>query len=244
MHDTLVVIPAYGLQAMTHQCIGFLVEEPVDLLVIDNKGDYVPTSRESVLRPGHNTGWLGACNLGLTQAFEQGAYRHAVLLNNDVLLSQGFTEGLSQVAREVEGAGLVGPMANVMVPSGQKLFLDSPRDFTPEPTHFETLFLHGCCLLVTRALHQRIGGLDPAYQPFGWGADVDYAYCARTAGFKVVVSKRSYLTHLYERTVLDMGVSSTDYRTQAKHHARDVFRKKYGMEWPTTLGWKFGLAEP
>jgi len=62
---TLVVIPTYGQHDLTRAVITDCLHEPVRVVVVDNKGDYQPSTNEKVIRPGSNFGWLRANNLAI-----------------------------------------------------------------------------------------------------------------------------------------------------------------------------------
>ena len=53
-HRVLAVIPVYGQQDLTHAVVEDLAREAalVDVVVVDNGGDYTPIGPEDVVRPG------------------------------------------------------------------------------------------------------------------------------------------------------------------------------------------------
>src|SRR5712692_2832767 len=105
----LCVIPVYGGHQMTHDLLADLWRERslVDVVVVDNGGDYRLASDERVIRPGENLGWAGSTNYG-TEAEMASEYIGALWLNNDTRLAEGFVRGLIRCWKETN-AGLVGP---------------------------------------------------------------------------------------------------------------------------------------
>jgi GT2 family glycosyltransferase len=241
MLDTLVVIPACGLDDMTRDLVSGILAEPVDVLVVDNGESYTPVGRECVHRPGRNLGWLGAANYGLTRGFKQDDRDYVCILNNDVMLSWGFFAGLKTAARYCgEHVGLVGPLFNENVRNGQYFDYDPVR-YIPYPEAIETRFILGTCLYYTRAGFEAAGLMDEAQQPFGWGTDVEASYLIRKAGLRVLISKWSYLRHQGHATLIAQGIDPRVNERSAWAHLQRVFTMKYGEDWSELLGFDWGI---
>src|SRR5581483_483553 len=105
-HSVLVVIPVLGHHQMTHDVLADLAREAslVDVVVVDNGGDYPAFSDEAILRPGHNLGWAEGTNHG-TRACARPSHQAYLWLNNDTRLSPGFVAGLIR-AWSKTGAGI------------------------------------------------------------------------------------------------------------------------------------------
>src|SRR4051812_8227386 len=105
----LVVIPVHGEHEMTHAVLDDLrrQREPLDVCVVDNRGDYPQHADETVIRPEKNLGWAGGTNHGTT-ALLSSQHLAVMWLNNDTRLASGFVAGLVRCWQST-GAGLVGP---------------------------------------------------------------------------------------------------------------------------------------
>ena len=77
MGRILVVIPVHGEQAMTHAVLEDLGREPepIDVTVVDNRGDYPRHADETVLCPAENLGWAAGTNHGTTEKSLQTTWR-------------------------------------------------------------------------------------------------------------------------------------------------------------------------
>lgn len=249
MARVLVAIPAYGLAAMTLDLVRQLEAERelADILIVDNMGTFPepgPEQAYRIVRPGQNLGWLGAANLGLAEAFDRGTYEFSLILNNDVRLSRHFVAGLVAAVDDHPWlkVGMVGPLLNEDVGNAQ-FFRYDPARYVPAVEYLETTFVHGCCLLYTRACYAVVGPKDESLQPYGWGTDVEHGYLARKAGFRCMISKRSYLHHGSQTTVRAvLKTAPSEYERQAQEHLRKVFRAKYGEAWQARLAFDFGVA--
>lgn len=230
------VLPAYGAVDLTRSAVTAALLElpPHQVIVIDNGGDYAPVGDETVVRPGHNLGWLLACNDGLTRGFLLERVHAVALLNNDVTLSPGFFAGLAAAAQAPD-AGLVAPCYDDNF-KAQHRYWDGPAaSFPAREVDVDAQLVDGTCLVVTREAYERVGLLDAErFGRFGWGADADY--CARTlgAGLRVLVTQRSYLNHLRGVTA---RVIDPDYEQRAWQEMQTGLSGRYGPNWRRDLGY-------
>ena len=193
----LVVIPSYGLVHLTRDAVSDVQREPsrAVVLVIDNEGDYTAVADEAVLRPGRNLGWLRASNVGMQMALDSGA-TSAVLLNNDTRLSDGFFAGLAEAHEQMPRAVLA-PLYDDIVPEQHYDLSGGIDSFVPRPEEVPATRIDGTCVLIPRAVMQRIGLLDAKhFGRHGWGGIDDYFLRSRRAGYDVAVTYRSFVMHL------------------------------------------------
>lgn len=204
----LVVVPVFGEAAITASLLDDLALERdlVDVVVVDNKGDYDPVGWEEVLRPGTNLGWAGGTNHGTRERL--GPHHVGVLwLNNDTRLSRGFVAGLRQAARDT-GAAVVAPVYNCHWHHQHLPIWSDPREYEPKRRHLRAPFVDGTAMYVPRWALDRLGLLDEeSFGPLGWGAEVDYCLRARAAGHLVAVTRAAFLAH--ERAVTAQAVFGT-----------------------------------
>jgi GT2 family glycosyltransferase len=224
----LVVIPAYGLVELTRAVVSESMRESsaIDVLVVDNGGDYEAIANEEVLRPGENLGWLRACNLGMRMACERGC-RSVILLNNDTRLSQGFFAGLLDASRHRPNAILAPLYDDEAVPAQQ--FASRAPGYSNEGIIADVLSVDGTCMLIPTRLIDSLGFFDERhFGRRGWGADVDYCLRARREGFGVAVTRASFLTHARGATAHTIGDS---YERFAKAEMEIGLTIKYGRHW-------------
>jgi len=141
--------------------------------------------------------------------------------------------------------GLVGPMSNYAAPP--QLVEKVPYRDVEQMHHFARRWrdehrgkwftvpkLSGFCLLVKRAVYDKIGGLD---ERFGLGLfdDDDLAERARRAGFELAVAHDLFIHHFGSRTFAGNGI---DAETLLDENARR-FADKWGL--PQTRGRRVAL---
>jgi hypothetical protein len=234
LDPVLAVIPVFGRDDLTHAVIGDLTREAgVDVLVVDNRGDYTAIAGERVLRPGSNLGWAGGTKLGIESGLDSGNYAAFLALNNDTRLSRGFVRGLVRCQSET-GAGLVGPFYDCFWPH-QRLRRPIPPDrYFPRRRHFVAPFIDGTAMLIPFTTVAKVGQFDAtSYGPFGYGAEIDYSARVWKAGLTVAVTRLSYLHH--ERASTGKQLSD-DYEAEAFEEAIDGLQLRWGQDWRRVTG--------
>ena len=212
----IVLVNYNGLED-TRRCLQSLVIQsvPVSIVVVDNASRIDPAT---VLAPefpgvdfvqtGINGGWAGGNNAGLRHALESGA-ESIVLLNNDTVVSVDFAARLIEAANKHPEFGILGPVIRFMEPPceiqtdgvlfnrpGQPGFFQRfpvPLTTTEPPTVAEVDIVNGCCLLVRRAVIEKIGLIDEAF--FLIHEESDFCLRAQDAGFKNGVIAEALVWH-------------------------------------------------
>jgi glycosyltransferase involved in cell wall biosynthesis len=235
---TSVIIPCWNQLEFTRQCLKSLIRRTAprwELIVINNgstdgTGDYFAGVQDispvpvTIIANATNRGFPAAINQGLQYA--RGEY--LVLLNNDVVVTDGWLEQLIALAAakskienpksKMEPIGLVGPMSNYAAPpqlvenvpyhdlEEMKIFAERWRE-----EHLgqwsTTRKLSGFCLLMKRAVYDAIGGLDERFG-LGFFDDDDLAERARRAGFELAVAHDLFVHHFGSRTFVGNGVDA------------------------------------
>jgi UDP:flavonoid glycosyltransferase YjiC (YdhE family)/SAM-dependent methyltransferase len=229
---TAVIIPAYRPQPTIRPLLLDIATEPwVDVVVVDNSGQYEPFGTERVLRPGANLGWAGGCNLGLATLEDQ-AYDAYVLLNGDTRLSRGFFDGLWR-AWEGTGAALLGPVYDGVWPHQASEHSRGPAGYRPCARHRHVPFVEGTCMFLPRATVAGVGRLDATTFPgHGWGVDFDYALRVRDRGGEVCVTELAFLHH----DVDGLARARDDgWALSAWDEMVAGMRRKWGQAWPGRL---------
>lgn len=214
-----IVILTFNQLRYTKECLDSIEKhtpEPHEIIFVDNGSTdgTVKWLRKLAGRNQHyrlienreNFGFAKGCNQG-TRA-SSGEY--ILLLNNDVVVTEGWLVGLLDCLRKTPDAGIVGPMTNHI--SGiQQLAgigysdLGQLDEFarTFRQSHAHRRISHrrivGFCMLFRRDLVERIGLLD---EGFGTGNFEDDDFCLRAeiAGFRNMIAGDVFIHHYGSRS--------------------------------------------
>ncbi len=184
-----------------------------------------------VIRNESNRGFAGGNNQGLAQAKGD----QVLLLNNDTIVTAGWLEAMLAVYAHHLDTGLVGPVSNRV--SGPQLVREATYKDTAGMHTFaagytstnagrstEVVRAVGFCLLATREVITRIGGLD---ESFGSGnfEDDDFCLRARFGGYRIRIAHDSFVHHVGSQTFIGQKI---DYR-QSMQRNWDIFRTKWQL---------------
>ncbi len=248
-----IIIPCWNQLEFTRKCVAALMRQTGpnwELIVVDNgsddgTGDYLTGVQDAspvpvtLIANATNRGFPAAINQGLE--FARGEY--LVLLNNDVVVTEGWLEQLVGLASVQVGTteggipkskiGLVGPMSNYAAPP--QLVDDVPYRDLEEMKVFARRWreehsgkwftvpkLSGYCLLMKRTVYDAIGGLDERFG-LGFFDDDDLAERARRAGFELAVAYDLFVHHFGSRTFVGNGVDA--------ERVLDENAKRFAAKW-------------
>ena len=219
--DVSIVITTYNGWRLTAQCLASLVASAkasrlkAEIIISDNcSTDETPRAWQafqnetwpiSFRRNEQNLGYLRNANAGARGA--TGAF--LCLMNNDVIVEEGWLDGLVDVLRRNPDVGLVGPKyldaeRNVIecgcmvlsdgtaVQLGNRTPLDDPRFSHLNEVHYCSM----ACTVLRTALFRELNGYDERYMP-AYYEDVDLCLRIAERGFRVVVSPAVRITHLF-----------------------------------------------
>jgi len=219
MKDPLVYIIVLNWNGKEHvtACIKSLekVNYPRYItLVVDNassdgSAEYISKNFPNVklIVNSTNLRFAGGNNVGIDYAMANGA-DYILLLNNDTLVSPDFLSRLVEAAEENSKIGMVGPKIYYYNSQNVIWFAGGGIDWRSGWTYHvgihevdrgqydrkvETNYITGCCLLVKRAVIEKIGNLDESYAMYG--EDVDWCIRASRAGFKLLYVPSSIIWH-------------------------------------------------
>jgi GT2 family glycosyltransferase len=233
---TLVIIPTFRQHHLTAALIEDCAREDVDVVVVDNSGDYSATAHEFVLRPGENLGWLRANNLAIEWALRRPDYDRVVLLNNDLRLSEDFFAGL--VWTELKsGASIVAASYDgwwkVQRPDEIRDGGELPAsEFAAEQDYVPFGACDGTCVSVHRQVFDRVGLLDAEhFGRFGWAAMTDLCFRARTFGMTTAISRAAFCNHLDGGRHTARAVIGADYEMMAEDEGVRGMTSKWGPLW-------------
>lgn len=92
-----------------------------------------------------------------------------------------------------------------------------------------TLWASGGSSAFKKSIWEKIGGLDPLYNPFYW-EDIDLSYRAIKAGYSVQFEPKSVVTHLHEEGVIKTQFNSSKIKTIA-------YRNQLWFVWLNITDW-------
>jgi GT2 family glycosyltransferase len=160
-----------------------------------------------IIETGRNLGYAGGNNVGITKALQMGA-EYVLILNNDARLERESLSRAIEVAQSLgQNAGVVGfatysyEQPEVLQDFGLiedteegAFYLNVPEESELAGKEFLPITsAHGCAMLLSRRLLEKIGLLDEEF--FLMAEECDLCARARLAGFAVVGATRARVTH-------------------------------------------------
>lgn len=202
----------------TIKCIGSALgagADPSQVFIIDNgskDGSLEEFKKElpqvAVISLEDNLGFGGGFNAGVSRINRK--FKFYLLTNNDVVFDKDSLTELAKAAGRMGENNIYHPV--VIVP-GTKDRVLSGGMLTPIPTPFQLMkwsgrraskempveevpYLSGCCFLVSRALFEKLGGIQEDF--FLYGEDVDFGIRARKLGAKIFAVPGSRIYHHFQ----------------------------------------------
>src|SRR4051794_1026402 len=224
-----IVIPVFNQLNYTRDCLASLraTSKPDLQIVLVNNGSSAQTAEFLATCPGV-TVINNLQNLGCAAAWNQGVKATKadwlVILNNDVLLTSGWLEGLLAFAQE-NGLDIVSPairegLMNYELEAYARQFVTSTAKATRAGV------ANGICFMVHRRVSAKVGLFDENFR-IGQFEDTDFFRRARLAGFKLGTTGRSFIHHFGSITQNSIRESKTVHPYEAENRA--YFRKKWRL---------------
>lgn len=249
-----IIVITMNTPRMTAACLRSVIRNtsiPYELIVINNSRAQ-PIRRclrrfpkALVIQNRDNLGFSKAANQGI----EAGRGRYFCLLNTDTLVPPRWLERLVEAIQR-PGVAAVGPASNELYGRlGEKPWPFSFSSDSPEKTnlvdrHFQRQyrnklesvpFLHGFCLLLSRAAMAGIGRFDENY--FFGLEDIDYCLQLRLHDYQLL---RVHSLFVYHR---QRASASPERRRRLVEQAEGYFLQKwttpvdrFGVDFATLLG--------
>lgn len=245
-----IIVLVLNQRAHTEKCLASIAAHTPsahEVIIVDNGStDGTPEflsawqaqhANCTVIRNESNRGFAGGNNQGLAVA--RGKY--LLLLNNDTVVTAGWLEAMLAVHARHPETGLVGPVSNRV--SGPQFIREATYQQLSELPEFaarhvqanagqsfEVLRAVGFCLLATREVITKIGGLD---ETFGSGNFEDDDFCLRAqfAGFRIRIARDSFVHHTGSQTFAGEKI---DYRLSMRRNW-ELFRTKWDFPAEVTL---------
>lgn len=226
-----IVIPLYNQLAYTQSCLQSLrttTHVDTEIILIDNAssdgtGAYITTQNDvTIISNDDNRGCSGAWNQGAQAA----SGKWIVILNNDVLLSTGWLEGLLEAASRL-GLDIVTPA----IREGEYNYnIDTyARDFTSRMKNVVRRGrVNGICFMVHRRVFDAIGGFDENFH-IGQYEDTDFFLRASQAGFSLGTVGCSFLHHF--GSVTQNSIKTTKVVKPYALENKAYFIRKWKLPW-------------
>lgn len=254
-----IVIPVFNRVELTQQCLLYLAQHTTgvthEVIVVDNAStdgtaaflaEQEQAGRVRVIRNEANAGFGRACN----QAAAIARGEHLVLLNNDTVPLPGWLDALVATVERDPGVGVVGSRllypnetiqhaGMVFRPNGMldHVHRGAARDAAEVLEAQDFACVTGACLLLPRALFERLGGFDETY--YFYLEDVDLCLRVWEAGLRVRYCPESVLFH-YENA----SVQDTRWRDEKVLEGLALLHRRWAGRWPAgvrRLAWPLAL---
>lgn len=232
-----IIILTYNALKYTQQCISSIQQHtsyPHEIIFVDNGSNdgtaaylrklvkehpnswskYTGTSYK-LIENQENRGFAAGNNQGVSAASGD----HVMLLNNDVLVSDGWLESLVESLERDKKIGMVGPITNSI--SGRQMVRDIPysdeNGFHIFAQKIRKAYngrltpryrIAGFAILMKKALYDEVGGLD---ESFGTGNYEDDDLCLKVheKGYAIMVDESVFIHHYRSQTFIENKI---DYR--------------------------------
>lgn len=231
-----VVLLSWNSMEQLRACIDGMMDHtyiPSRLIIVDNASEPEVRAMLATIKPQgsiqavqviqneRNEGFSRGMNAGI----QASRAPFVCLLNNDTVPAPGWLARMIEVADQHEDIGILNPDSNTFgthVPPGMTL-PDYAKLLEPRRGEFlEAGTCVGFCLLIKRAVVERIGLLDESIGPFFY-EDEDYGVRALEAGFRSVVVPSAYVYHVEHHSVNHLPEREAIYQA-----SRRRFREKWG----------------
>ena len=198
------------------------------VVIIDNgskEKPQAPNPEIKIIYNKENLGFAGGNNVGVKYALEKEA-DYVLLLNNDTLVKQDFLSKLIEVGEKDKKFGLLGPKIyfadqkeKIWFAGGQVNWLynkGTMRGYNEidigqydSSEIQETDYITGCCLLIKRAVIEKIGLMPEDY--FLYYEDTDWSLAAQKAGFKCIFVYGAKIWHKGSKSSIEGSPSYIYY---------------------------------
>ncbi|MFN0205576.1 MAG: glycosyltransferase [Planctomycetota bacterium] len=235
-----IVIPVWNNLQFTSTCLRSIAGYTGvshEVIVIDNGStdgtpQFLATQKHvRVIRNDKNLGFAAASNQGMSAA----RGKHIVLLNNDVVLTPRWLDGLLECAKSNPQIGIVGPRTNFA--AGAQQIANATYRSLGELEAFSVNYRNehrrewqtapriiGLCMLITDKCYKAVGLLD---ERFGIGnfEDDDYCVRARLAGFQCMIAGDVFVHHFGSQTFKLLGINFGELLDQNRQKFLDKWKE-------------------
>jgi len=209
--DVTVLIPTYFANQMLINCIGSLMAHCGNVKILTYKNDI---------------GWLKASN-----ELMQSVVTDVLLLNDDTLIISDIVGAMKTLAYSKPEIGIVGGKAlstngSTIINYGIYLGPDGNSAHRYYGQQKDTVkveaqqAVEGSCMYIKREVLDKVGYFDEIYG-MGYREEVDLAFRAREAGYKVASTPDAEYIHFVSQTNGALGIHNDTF---------DIFMDRWGAK--------------
>lgn len=168
-----------------------------------------------------NEGFARGMNKGM--GFSDAPY--VCLLNNDIIVTEGWLGEMIKVASESPSIGVVNPSSNNFGLRLEKGIALKEFARTLKVENGKWIEMNACvgfCMLIKREVVNKIGFLDEGYG-YAYFEDTDFSRRAQSAGYKCAMAKGCYVYHAEGKSGKYLKSKDQQFRRNA-----EKFFKKWG----------------
>jgi N-acetylglucosaminyl-diphospho-decaprenol L-rhamnosyltransferase len=228
---TSVVIPVYNQLDYTRKCLESLKTHRqgiCEIIIIDN-GSKVDTAEYlshldyiRLIKNDENLGCAAAWNQGIDAAGSP----WVVFLNNDVITTRGWLQGMVDFAEE-KRVDIVSPA--IREGSCDYDIEDYAAGFVSRMKGAARLGVaDGICFLVRKSVFEKVGRFDENFR-IGQFEDVDFFRRAAIAGFRLGTTGRAFIHHF--GSVTQNHIRSAEKNNSYEADNRAYYRQKWNLSW-------------
>lgn len=205
MEEVTILIPTYFGNRMLTNCVESIMKNVQGAKVLVYKNDI---------------GWLKACNKLMSQ---MSAFGDVILLNDDTVVVSDIVKAMQEAAYSSPEIGIVGGMA--LAPDGSTIinfgiyigadgnsahlyYGKQADDYTKIESRKA---VEGSCMYIKREVIEKIGLFDENYG-MGYREEVDLAFRAKEAGYKVVSAPEAKYIHFVSQTNGPLGIVNDTHK--------------------------------
>jgi len=255
-----IIILTFNALQYTKKCVRSIQQHtvyPYEIIFVDNASTdgtakYLRKivrkhDNFSLIENKENKGFAAGNNQGMAVA--RGDY--ILLMNNDVVVTPGWLDRMISCAEKSPDIGMVGPVSNYV--SGPQLVDDVKyntsslaglNEFAAKRAEKYSgrsrriLRVVGFCMLIKRAVVDKIGGLDSRYG-LGNFEDDDFSLRAALAGFGSCIAEDCFIHHFGNRTFIGAKI---DYRESLLKNW-EIFKEKWGLPKELSYGSPYNVMQ-
>jgi GT2 family glycosyltransferase len=233
-----VVLPVFNQLEYTRSCVESLAPDVaggLELIIVNNGSTDGTTeflSSVAGAKIAYNESNLG-CARGWNQGVRLSTREWTVIMNNDVLVSRGWLDGLVEFATET-GAEIVSPALREGTLNYS--FADYAADFVQKMRAVRRWGeAHGICFMVRRRVFEIVGEFDENFR-VGQFEDADFFRRARLAGVEMAVTGTSFLHHF--GSVTQKAIQQAPAVADASYYTEN--RTYYVRKWKLNAARRLG----
>ncbi len=231
-----LVLLSWNNLEILKQCVDSILRctrTPARLIIVDNGStepgvaDYLSSLKGNATIEVRLI--LNAINEGFAKGMNKGmkasSAPYVCLLNNDILVTDGWLAEMMKVAAEDPAVGIVNPSSNnfgLRFAKGTTLdgFSATLKGQTGRWVEMGSCI--GFCMLIKREMIEKVGYLDETYG-YAYFEDTDFSRRAQQAGYKCAMAKGCYVYHAEGKSGKFLKDKDETFRKSA-----EIFRGKWG----------------